>query len=40
LRNGQSDSARRWIELMHIIAEDGHEVRMGAKGIQALLPDL
>jgi hypothetical protein len=40
LRNGQSDSTRRWIELMHIIAEDGHEVRMGAKGIQALLPDL
>ena len=40
LRNGQSDSARRWIELMHIIAEDGHEARMGAEGMQALLPDL
>jgi hypothetical protein len=40
LRNGQSDSARRWIELMHVIAEDGHEVRMGAEGMRALLPDL
>jgi hypothetical protein len=40
LRNGQSDSARQWIELMHIIAEDGHEARMGAEGMQALLPDL
>jgi len=40
LRNGQSDSARRWIELMHVIAEDGHEARMGAEGMQALLPDL
>ena len=40
LRNGQIDSARRWIELMHIIAEDGHEARMGAESMQALLPDL
>ena len=40
LRNGQSDSARRWIELMHIIGEDGHEARMGAEGMQALLPVL
>lgn len=40
LRNGQGDSARRWIELMHVIAEDGHEARMGAEGMQALLPDL
>jgi hypothetical protein len=40
LRNGQSDSARRWIELMHIIAEDGHEARMGAECMQAPLPVL
>ncbi|KAI0270242.1 hypothetical protein BGY98DRAFT_1179869 [Russula aff. rugulosa BPL654] len=40
LRNGQSDSARRWIELMHIIGEDGHEARIGAEGMQALLPVL
>ena len=40
LRNGQNDSARRWIELMRVIAEDGHEVRMGVEGMQALLPDL
>lgn len=40
LRNGQSDSARRWIELMHVIADDGHDARMGAEGMQALLPDL
>lgn len=40
LRSGQSDSARRWIELMQAIGEDGHEVRMGAEGMQALLPDL
>jgi hypothetical protein len=40
LRSGQSDSARRWIELMQVISEDGHEARMGAGGMQALLPDL
>jgi hypothetical protein len=40
LRSGQNDSARRWIELMQVIGEDGHEVRMGAEGMQALLPDL
>jgi len=40
LRNGQSDSARRWIELMNLIAEDGHEARMGVEGMQALLPAL
>jgi hypothetical protein len=40
LRNSQSDSARRWIELMHVIAEDGHEARMGAEDMQALLSDL
>ena len=39
-RSGQSDSARRWIDLMHIIGEDGHEARMGAEGMQALIPDL
>jgi hypothetical protein len=40
LRNGQRDSARRWIELMHIISEDGHEARMGAESMQAPLPVL
>jgi len=40
LRNGQSDSARRWIELMHVIADEGHEARMGTEGMQALLPDV
>lgn len=40
LRSGQSDSARRWIELMQVISEDGHEARMSAGGMQALLPDL
>jgi hypothetical protein len=40
LRSGQSDSARRWIELMHVIAEDGHEARMGAESMQTLLPEL
>ena len=40
LRNGQSDSARRWIELMHANSDDGHEARMAAEGMQALLSDL
>jgi hypothetical protein len=40
LRSGQNDSARRWIELVQAIAEDGHDVRMGAEGMQAFLPDL
>ncbi|KAF8464742.1 hypothetical protein DFH94DRAFT_394942 [Russula ochroleuca] len=42
LRSGQSDSARRYIKLMQVISEDGHEARMGAAsgGMQALLPDL
>ena len=40
LGSGQSDSAGLWIELMKIISEDGHGMRTGAEGMQALRPDL
>lgn len=40
LRSGQSDSAGLWIELMKIVAEDGHGSGTGAEGMQALRPDL
>jgi len=39
LRGGQSDSTGLWMELMKIIAEDGHGTKTGANGIQALHPD-
>ena len=38
--SGQNDTARRWIDLMNMIGEDGHEARMSAEGMQALLPGL
>lgn len=40
LRSDQSDSTGLWIELMKIVAEDGHSAGMDAGGMQALRPDL
>jgi hypothetical protein len=40
LRSDQSNSTGLWIELMKIVAEDGHGAGMDAGGMQALRPDL
>ncbi|KAI0247623.1 hypothetical protein BJV78DRAFT_1132975 [Lactifluus subvellereus] len=39
LRSGQSDSTGLWIDLMKIVAEDGHGASAGAE-VEALRPDL
>ena len=40
LRTDQSNTTGLWIELMKIVAEDGHGAGMDAGGMQALRPDL
>ncbi|KAI0304292.1 hypothetical protein B0F90DRAFT_1916398 [Multifurca ochricompacta] len=42
LRSGQSDTTGLWIDLMKIVAEDGHgaSTGTGAEGMEALRPDL
>lgn len=40
LRSDQNNSTGLWIELMKIVAEDGHGARIDAGGMQALRPDL
>ncbi|KAI0270032.1 hypothetical protein BC834DRAFT_841727 [Gloeopeniophorella convolvens] len=40
LRSGQSDSTGLWIDLMKIVADDGHGASVGHEGMQALRPDL
>ncbi|KAH9179367.1 hypothetical protein EDB89DRAFT_1878666 [Lactarius sanguifluus] len=40
LRSDQSNSTGLWIELMKIVAEDGHGAGLDAGGMQALRPDL
>ena len=40
LRSDQSNSTGFWIELMKIVAEDGHGAGLDAGGMQALRPDL
>ena len=40
LRSDQSNSTGLWIELMKIVAEDGHGASMDVGGMQALRPDL
>jgi hypothetical protein len=40
LRSGQSDSTGLWIDLMKVVAEDGHGTSTGAEGMEALRPGL
>jgi hypothetical protein len=38
LRSGQSDSTRLWLDLMKVVAVDGHEASMSAEEMEALRP--